>query len=1619
MSKVFFFGLPSVSVHNTLTPVIATLAGRGHEVIYYNSVEWEAPAGAGVSGGRGFSAEAGGSGRPGLSAEAGGSGGPGLSAEAGGSGGPGLSAEPGVSGRPGFSVEPGISAARAYRFVAYPARFDGYYAGRIDGDTSYFEFGGILLGAADALLDFLLEEARRERPDLILHSHLAVWGKLLARRLGLPAVTLYSTFVLDERVMLPYFRRMNSGKPHATDKVHEAVGFHRKYEALYARLGIAGKPDLWDVYVNKGLLNICFILETFQPRRALFGGEFRFVGSPMARQTVSASYSGSGRQSIYVAMGTIVNQDLAFYRLCLAVLKECPLSAMVSLGRGIDPAQLGTIPENVRIVPFANQEEALAAAAVFITRGGMASVHEAIGARTPMIVIPVIPEQQLTAERIAELGIGLHLPNDTLSVETLRAALECILTKRQVFADRLDALARTMPALPPESTACSLIDDLLAREKTVIGRFLRQVWETPDAIAVRCGDDTLSYAQLFRSVEAFASSLRKKGIGKGDLIPVVLGPGIDILIAAIGIMSAGAAYVPVDPTNPKERIDYILRDTDCKLVIDAESLRELTVSDGAVVAPISLPSPGELAYVIYTSGSTGKPKGVMVEHRQIRAYLADVIGELDLMPCKSYAILGTFAADAGLTAVFAALCTGAVLHIIDVKRYTDFTRLLDRFETEPVDCYKITPSLLEVFLGNHGAAGMLPRKRLILGGEPCPAGLAKRVRRLLSADCTLINHYGPTETTVGVLTYTFPSRVEEFPATVPLGVPLPSVTAHILDAQGDPVEDGTTGELYVQGPLVARGYLHLPDLTAERFVALGSQRAYRTGDLVKRDPDGRILFLGRNDDQVKIRGYRIELKEVEYAILSYALVRQCIVLAKKDAQDAMYLVGYIVPAADFGKEALLRTLRDRLPDHMIPSRWVLLDRWPLTVNNKIDRQALPAPGADGGTDFRSGAAAGSSDSATAGSSDGPAAGFGNGGKTGSSGDAAGAFSDGAAGGSSTDAAGRFSNGAEDRLSTDAARSSSDGVAGGSSDSGAASSSIDSEAGREAGCMDALRRIWSRLLGAERIRPDDDFFALGGDSLKLMQLNYELSAQFSLEYLPAELMGSLTIGGLARLIDAGKEGHLTEPSKAEVSAKGESAREVSARGASAREASAMEASAMEASAREPSAMEASAMEAPQPADPAKEYAEAEGFDPELVSPAQRDLFLQKKLRPDETFPNSSITFKITGSLDPDRLAAAFATVIRANESLRTGYHLVRGKVCRRITEAVPFTAEWIACGSDDIDGEIRNVTRPFDFGRPPLLRAFILSLRGGERYLHVDMPHINSDGESLNIIMDELASAYNGGREDAPKLQYTDFQRRVFAYKRSPAYNADELFWRKQLSGNIPALCLGELQAGPEAAYVVTSFPRRLQADMNSFLRNRSLTRFQLLLAGYFDVIYRIGGVDEVCVLLPVHNRFEKGMERITGLLSNVVPVRMSSPPGEPTRIEDLKAAVLAAFRHQRYPFEAMRNIWRGNGYAGDQLGQVFFGYHQNKKGHVLGEARLDLHIPLRYKENLVLSAAVFETPGDLVLRISSRPRGFTETKLRSLTEAYFDALRRLLYGPGVEAGAPEHHADTVFPNTNL
>ncbi|WP_433200471.1 non-ribosomal peptide synthetase/MFS transporter [Dactylosporangium sp. CS-047395] len=468
----------------------------------------------------------------------------------------------------------------------------------------------------------------------------------------------------------------------------------------------------------------------------------------------------------------------------------------------------------------------------------------------------------------------------------------------------------------------------------------RHAASAPDATAVVAADGRLSYVELDRRAGVVAARLLAAGVRPEEPVAVLTERGTALPVAMLGALKAGAAYLPVDPGYPDGRVADILDAAQVRFVLTEAAFAGRPLGREAIVVADVTGEPAEavavpvdhLAYLIFTSGSTGRPKGVMVEHRNIVHYLhavADRIG-----PHGSYALVSTHAADLGMTNLFGALATGGVAHLVDRETATDPEAFAAYLAEHPVDAMKLVPSHLELLASHGDLAALLPRELLILAGEPCPWELVDRVERV-RPDLEVQVHYGPTETTVSVLG----CDVREVPAqrrigTVPIGRPFANVECRVTDRAGRPVPAGVPGELRIGGPSVARGYLGVHD---ERF----QQGWYRSGDRVRLDAHGLVQILGRVDDQVKIRGFRVELNEVATAVRGVPGVGEAVVLPVGEAHTRR-LAAWITPGtADPG--AVRAALRDRLPDYMVPSAFVVLDRLPLTANGKVDRTALPAP----------------------------------------------------------------------------------------------------------------------------------------------------------------------------------------------------------------------------------------------------------------------------------------------------------------------------------------------------------------------------------------------------------------------------------------------------------------------------------------------------------------------------------------------------------------------------------------------------------------------------------------------------------------------------------------------------
>ncbi|MFE7610155.1 amino acid adenylation domain-containing protein [Streptomyces celluloflavus] len=594
-----------------------------------------------------------------------------------------------------------------------------------------------------------------------------------------------------------------------------------------------------------------------------------------------------------------------------------------------------------------------------------------------------------------------------------------------------------------------------ADDGTVLDQLRAQVARTPGAPALSSGADTLTYRELAERSDRLAHDLAARGVGPEDVVAVAARPSADLVVALIGVLKAGAAYLPLAPDHPAERTAFILQEASPALVLsDSAGLRALPEGlsplpvEGAGSDGAGRPHPGPLtdrdrtvplrpghpAYVLYTSGSTGRPKGVVVEHRSLADYVRWAAGAYP--GAAGGAVLHSpLTFDLTVTSLYPPLVSGGQVRIADLE---DAAKLPGAAADTVL---KATPAhlpLLDTLGGDLPGGG-----QLVLGGEQLLGQAVARWRQGRPR-ATVVNEYGPTEATVGSLEYRIPPGAEIPPGPVPIGRARAGTRLRVLDAGLRHVPAGVPGELYLAGTGLARGYVRRPALTAERFVAdpygPPGSRMYRTGDLVRRRPDGELEFVGRTDHQVKIRGHRIELGEVEAALAAHPAVSEAAALAlpvpaPQDGgsqeggvdEPRLRLAGYLVPAPGHRPDPteLRAALGAQLPAYMVPSVLVVVDALPLTANGKLDRAALPEPPAQEGGAYTA-----------------------------------------------------------PRTPTE----------------------------------EAIAELWGALLGVERVGAYDDFFELGGDSLLSLQAVLRMKVAFGLDLSPRDVLNKPTVAALAELIE---------------------------------------------------------------------------------------------------------------------------------------------------------------------------------------------------------------------------------------------------------------------------------------------------------------------------------------------------------------------------------------------------------------------------------------------------------------------------------------------------------------------
>ena len=926
-----------------------------------------------------------------------------------------------------------------------------------------------------------------------------------------------------------------------------------------------------------------------------------------------------------------------------------------------------------------------------------------------------------------------------------------------------------------------------ADDRDVHRRFETWAIATPHADAVACENGTLTYTELNARANQLAHYLQTLGVGPDARVGIGLERGLEAIVALLAVLKAGGAYVPYDTSVPAERLAGLAADAGITLLVTQASLRQrfagvdvrtITIdrdaaawADASTSNPMPLDvGPNRLAYVIYTSGSTGVPNGVMVSHGALRNYVDAVAQRLALRPGWRYGLVSTFAADLGHTVLFPSLTTGGVLQVVSQSALSDPARFAATFRSRPVDVLKIVPSHLDAMLSGDAPASALPRRLLVCGGERLTAKLMQRVRALAPV-CEVANHYGPTETTVGVIAQTVADEAIE--RHVPLGRPLGNTRCYVLNAAMRPLPVGIPGELYVGGPQVARGYLGRPRLTATRFVPdpFGSdgERLYRTGDQVRWRPDGKLEFLGRLDGQVKIRGFRVEPAEIEHVLSEHPDVREVRVIVRENDDAAAQLIAYVVGSAE--RDALRVHMRRRLPEYLVPSSIVLLDRLPLTPNGKLDARALPSPAC---------------------------------------------------------------------ASTDGADGPSTPIEG------------------------VLAGIWAEVLRADRVGRDDDFFGLGGDSLRAIRVMARIRDLLGVE-LPVVRLFESSLSELAGEVERWRR---AAPALPPIVA---------------------------------------------------------GARPAVIplSYAQERLWFLDRLEPGQAVYNVPRAWRLVGALDVAALQGAVAAIVARHEVLRTTF--AEGEGLPR--QVIGAGARWRLARVDlsGLDAPVREAaaqrlvrtvaTAPFDLTRGPLVRGQVVRLDATTHVLVLCLHHAISDGWSLDVLVGELTTQYaaGGGAALPPlALQYADYALWQRAHLQGPAYATALAWWRAQLAG-VPAL-LALPTDHPRPALQVHrggrqqwTLPAALPAALQTLGQREGATLFMVLLAAVQLVLSKYTGCDDLLVGSPVAGRPRRELEPLIGFFVNTLMLRgdLSGDPRVREVLRRVRATTLDAFEHQEVPFEQL------------------------------------------------------------------------------------------------------------------
>ncbi|MBN2862730.1 MAG: amino acid adenylation domain-containing protein [Bacteroidales bacterium] len=908
-------------------------------------------------------------------------------------------------------------------------------------------------------------------------------------------------------------------------------------------------------------------------------------------------------------------------------------------------------------------------------------------------------------------------------------------------------------------------------DRTLVELFEEQVKKHPDDIALIFENAPITYSELNRRANQIARLLEKKALSPGQFVGIMTERSIEMVIGMLAILKTGAAYVPIDPNYPDDRINYMLDDASISILLTQTAFvdkfalgREIVDLEdqknykGRASNLKIVNQPRDLAYVMYTSGSTGKPKGVMIEHRNV-VRLVKNTNYLPFDRTDRFLQTGAIVFDASTLEYWGTLLNGLRLYIVDENTILNPIKLGVALKENSITTLWLTSPLFNQ-LADQDPSLFKSLKYLLVGGDVLSPGHINRVRQTCPG-LKIINGYGPTENTTFSLTYSIEG---DFHDRIPIGVPISNSTAYVIGKNNELLPIGAWGELCVGGDGVGRGYLNQPELTEEKFVNDPFRRGavmYRTGDLARWLRDGNIEFGGRIDQQVKIRGFRIELGEIESVVSKYRGIHEAVVIAREDSTGSKYLCGYYTAEQDISQEDIRNYLSDELPDYMIPSYFVQMDKFPLNTNGKVEKSALPEP-------------------------------------------------------ERKDSRRESFSEPRNRIEK------------------------------------AIARIWEDVLEAGRVSIDDNFFMLGGQSLKASIVLTRIYKELNIDIPMKEIFQTPTIRELSEYIRTAESGkyHFIE--------------------------------ALEKKETYP------------------------------VSSAQKRQYVLSKLDQAGTGYNIPGAVTIEGIIDKDMLGLAVQKLVQRHEVFRTSFEMVEGSLIQRIHEEVKIQLEYLEAEEEQVMELIDEFIRPFDLSKAPLLRTRLVKIGENKYVFMFDMHHIISDGSSINVFMHDLVEFFSG--EDLPplRIQYRDFAAWQNELLQSEYKDEQEEFWLKSFEGDIPVLNLLTDYPRPllqsfDGDTLKLEMRPEIVEGLNRLTKETGSTLFMVILSLFNVLLSKYSSQNDIIIGTSIAGRPHADLENLIGMFVNTLALR-NHPSAEKTFHDfllEVKENSLLAFQYQDYQFEEL------------------------------------------------------------------------------------------------------------------